>query len=58
MNIECINIDFTVCKVEDLSKINFNSDFVFVSKTDEELSVVCPVADIPANTICRRIPKR
>ena len=53
MNIEYINIDFTVCKVEDLSKVNFNSNFVFVSKTDEELSVVCPIADVPANTICR-----
>ncbi len=53
MNIECINIDFTVCKVNDLSKVNFDSDFIFVSKTDDELSVVCPITDIPTNTIYR-----
>ena len=26
MNIEFLNIDFTVCKVNDLSKVNFDSD--------------------------------
>ena len=42
MDIESLNIDFTVCKVNDLSKVNFDSDFIFVGKTDNELSVVCP----------------
>ena len=53
MNIEFLNIDFTVCKVNDLLKVNFDSDFIFVGKTDNELSVVCPTADLPTNTACR-----
>ena len=40
MNIEFLNIDFTVCKVNDLSKVSFDSDFIFVGKTDNELSVL------------------
>lgn len=53
MNIEFLNIDFTVCKVNDLSKVNFDSDFIFVGKTDNELSVVCPTADLPTNAACQ-----
>lgn len=53
MNIEFLIIDFTVCKVNDLSKVNFDSDFIFVGKTDNELSVVCPTADLPTNAACR-----
>ena len=53
MDIESLNIDFTVCKVNDLSKVNFDSDFIFVGKTDNELSVVCPTADLPTNAACR-----
>ncbi len=30
-----------MCKIKDSSEINFEDDFLFVGKTDEELSVVC-----------------
>lgn len=49
MDIERINGEFTVCKVKDLSKVNFDSGFVFVSKTDNEISVVCQTHEVPAN---------
>ena len=49
MDLEFLKIDFTVCKVKDLSKVNFDSDFVFVSKTDNEVSVVCRTSDVPEN---------
>ena len=53
MDLEFLKIDFTVCKVKDLSKVNFDSDFIFVSKTDNELSIVCPTADVPSNATCQ-----
>ena len=51
---KCCKYTYTVCKVNDLSKVNFDSDFIFVGKTDNELSVVCPTADLPTNAACRK----
>ena len=51
MEIKKIELDFSVCKVEDFSEVNFNDDFVFVGKTEEEKSVVCNTLCIPKNTI-------
>lgn len=53
MELERIKEIFSVCRVEDFSKVNFDSDFVFVSKTDKEFSVVCRTSDVPTNTISR-----
>ena len=50
MELKTIDKDFSVCKVENLTKTNMDSNFVFVSKTDEEISVVCPTAEVPENT--------
>ena len=41
MEIEILKQKFAVCKIKDRSEINFEEDFLFVGKTDEELSVVC-----------------
>ena len=40
MKIKVIDYDFSVCKVEDYSLVNLDSEFVFVGKTDEEKSLV------------------
>ena len=45
--------DLTVCKVLDLSDIDLAAELFFVSKTDEELSLVCPTKDVPQRTIER-----
>ncbi|MGN1135429.1 MAG: ACT domain-containing protein [Oscillospiraceae bacterium] len=45
--------DFSVCKVEDYSLVNLDSEFVFVGKTDEERSLVCITSEVPANTVER-----
>jgi hypothetical protein len=50
MELKRLDNDFTVCKVEDLSKVNMDGEFVFVSKTDEEISVVCITGEVPDNT--------
>lgn len=41
MEIEILKQRFAVCKIKDSSEIDLNKDFLFVGKTDEELSVVC-----------------
>ena len=41
--------NLSVCKVADISDINLTSDFYFVGKTDEELSLVCKTEDTPQN---------
>lgn len=53
MELKKIDKDFTVCKVENLKQVNMDKDFIFVSKTDEEISVVCETKDVPGNTIER-----
>ncbi|MDO5688984.1 MAG: ACT domain-containing protein [Tissierellia bacterium] len=45
--------DFTICKVEDLSEIDFNDPFCFLGITDEELSLVCQTEKTPQNTTHR-----
>ena len=53
MKIEIIDIEFSICKVEDFSAINIEDEFFFVSKTDEEISLVCETKSVPANILVR-----
>ena len=41
MKLKIINCNFSICKVRDLSQVNFSDEFYFIGKTDEELSLVC-----------------
>lgn len=49
---ELMRIDhkLTVCKVTGMQHINMDSDFYFIGKTDEELSLVCKTEDTPLKT--------
>ena len=51
MKIKQLNCDFSICKVKDYSKTDFNSEYCFIGKTDEENSLVCITKDIPSNVI-------
>lgn len=51
MDIKVIDKEFAVCKINDVTKVNFNDEFCFVGKTDEELSLVCSSEFVPKNTI-------
>lgn len=51
MRLKIVNQNFSVCKVEDLSGIDYLEEFCFISKTDEELSLVCSTASVPKNVI-------
>lgn len=53
MEIKIIEHDFTICKVENFSKINFSSEYCFTGKTDEENSLVCRTEDVPDNATGR-----
>ena len=45
--------NLTVCKVDDISAVNLSTKFFFISRTDEELSLVCRTEDAPEHTLER-----
>lgn len=53
MKLKAIEHDFTVCKVRDISQVDFNDEFCFLGKTDEEISLVCRNEKTPLNTVER-----
>lgn len=53
MKLEKLEQIFSVCKVEDISHINFKSEYCFLGKTKEEISLVCILDNVPNNTIER-----
>ncbi|WMJ83909.1 ACT domain-containing protein [Oscillospiraceae bacterium LTW-04] len=53
MEIMKIEFNFSVCKVTDFSKVDLNSEYCFIGKTNEENSLVCIKENIPDNTIER-----
>lgn len=53
MEIKKLDHDLTVCKVSTEDDIVFGQEFYFVSKTDEEISVVCLTKNTPDKTVAR-----
>ena len=53
MQIKKIDLEFSVCKLKDFSMIDFNCEYCFVGKTDEECSLVCATEDVPDNVTDR-----
>ena len=51
MQIEVLKEEFCICKLGELSEVNFTRDFVFVGKTDEEISLVCDTESVPLDTL-------
>ena len=49
MTVEKIDHNFSVCKVKDYSKVNYQSEYYFIGRTDEENSLVCMTEDVPGN---------
>ena len=50
MELKKLELDFTVCKVFSINDIGLGSEYFFIGKTDEELSLVCPTKDVPQKT--------
>ena len=53
LRMKAIGQGFSVCKVKDYSQIDLGQPFVFTGSTDEEMSLVCPTAIVPQNTVER-----
>ena len=53
MELKKLPHELTVCKVASLADIDLDSDFFFIGKTDEEISLVCLTSDAPAQTLER-----
>ncbi len=53
MNLQILPQAFTVCQISDLTGVDFSREFVFIAKTDEEVSLVCETEFVPQNTIAR-----
>lgn len=53
MEIKKIECSFSVCKLNDLSAMDWNAKYFFIGKTDEEISLVCPTDNVPAQVMER-----
>lgn len=53
MKLKKIDYNLTICKVQNVSDIDMTSEFYFIGKTDEEISLVCRTEDAPSNTVER-----
>jgi len=51
LELQIISKEFSVCKIRDIKGINFDDEFCFLGKTDEELSLVCDSEHVPQNFI-------
>lgn len=53
MELKILDHDFSVCKVKDFSQIDWEAEYCFIGKTDEEKSLVCLTGHVPPNTTDR-----
>ena len=53
MKLKKIPYALTVCKVRQISDIDLDSDFYFIGKNDEEVSLVCRTEAAPVQTVAR-----
>ena len=51
MKLEVLKQNFSICKINSVTHIDFTDEFCFVGKTDEELSLVCSTACTPRQFI-------
>lgn len=50
MELMKIEYDFSICKVTDFSQVDWENEYCFAGRTDEECSLVCISDQKPANT--------
>ena len=53
MELKTLEYNLSVCKVASLADVAISSDFFFIGKTDEEISLVCKTGDVPEKTVKR-----
>jgi len=53
MTLHVLPFDISICKTGVIDGIDLDSEFFFLGKTDEEISLVCKTEDVPKETIER-----
>ena len=53
MVLKVINQKFSICKIDNINKVNFLDEYCFLGKTKEEISLVCSTPYAPLKTIER-----
>ena len=53
MELEILDYELTVCKLNDVADAMMSGEFFFLGRTKDEISLVCPTEDVPATTISR-----
>lgn len=51
MNLQLINREFSICKIKEMDTDLLRNEFVFIGKSDNELSIICETKIIPDNVI-------
>lgn len=51
MDLHIIDKDFAIYKVSKIDNSIFNNEYVFVGKTDDELSIICEADIVPENVL-------
>ena len=51
MNLQKLEQNLTVCKISDIMQVDFSRELVFLSKTSDEISLVCETDHTPPNAI-------
>lgn len=51
MDFKIINMEFSICKVKKITDINYEDEYCFIGKTDEEISLVCSSEYVPVECI-------
>jgi len=47
MELQKLAYDFSVCKIDHIEQVDFTQEFVFLSKTPDEISLVCETGSMP-----------
>lgn len=53
MTLSILPQGFSVCKVDTLEGVDLGRPFLFLARTDDELSLVCETAVVPEGTLVR-----
>lgn len=53
MNLKKLPYELSVCKLNSNTDFNFNLNFCFFAKTDDEISLVCKTEDVPFDVITK-----
>lgn len=53
MTLQVLPQAFTVCQIASMTGVDLDRPFLFLARTDDELSLVCPTDVVPAETVAR-----